>query len=252
MLKVYRRPANAVKNETSPDEEAEFGIDLPTISAPNSSRDVAELHEHHKHYFGDDSSLDSANSTQTSSPSLVPQRRITRPEAERLLLSFRDKAPFFPFVLIPAEATIQSLSKSSPFLLLAILTTAALKDPPLHRQLDHEFRRILSSKVIVEGQKSLDFLQGLLVYIAWYLSLRLRLYSILIRIRYPIHSRPKNNQSFMYMNLAISLTVDLGLDRETPVVNNFNAINTQGLVNNGVFTKAAKRAYLGCYFLSSA
>jgi hypothetical protein len=56
----------------------------------------------------------------------------------------------------------------------------------------------------------------------------------------------------MYMNLAISLTVDLGLDRETPVTNNFGAINTQGLVDNGIFTNAAKRAYLGCYFLSSA
>jgi hypothetical protein len=67
-----------------------------------------------------------------------------------------------------------------------------------------------------------------------------------------VHSRPKNNQSFMYMNLAISLTVDLGLDRETPATNNFGAINTQGLVDNGIFTNAAKKAYLGCYFLSSA
>jgi hypothetical protein len=50
---------------------------------------------------------------------------------------------------------------------LAILTTASREDPQLYCQMNHEFRRVLSSKIIMEGRKSLDFLQGLLVYIAW-------------------------------------------------------------------------------------
>jgi len=56
----------------------------------------------------------------------------------------------------------------------------------------------------------------------------------------------------MYLNLAISLATDLGLDREVPNFSNFNAIRTEGLIENEVFTKASKRAYLGCYYLSSA
>jgi hypothetical protein len=76
-------------------------------------------------------------------------------------------APTFPFVHIPVEATVPSLSRSSPFLLLAILTTASIRDQPLYLQMDYEFRRVLGLKVIVERQKSLDFLQGLLIYIAW-------------------------------------------------------------------------------------
>lgn len=56
----------------------------------------------------------------------------------------------------------------------------------------------------------------------------------------------------MYMNLAISLATDLGLDRELPNLSNFNAIHTEGLIEGEVFTQAAKRAYLGCYYLSSA
>lgn len=70
-------------------------------------------------------------------------------------------------MLIPPDATVQSLARNSPFLLLAILTSSALMDPPLRHQLDQEFRRILSAKVVIDGQKSLDFLQGLLVYLAW-------------------------------------------------------------------------------------
>jgi hypothetical protein len=70
--------------------------------------------------------------------------------------------------------------------------------------------------------------------------------------RYPLHANPKNNQVFMYINLAISLTSDLGLDLELPNLNSFGNISTQGLIEGASFTDAAKRAYLGCYYLSSA
>jgi hypothetical protein len=70
--------------------------------------------------------------------------------------------------------------------------------------------------------------------------------------RYPIHSRPRNNQAFMYLALAISLVVDLGLERETPNMISFNTFSSQGLVEDGLFTSAAKSAYLGCYYLSVA
>lgn len=68
--------------------------------------------------------------------------------------------------------------------------------------------------------------------------------------RYPHHVNPKNNQSFMYMNLAISLVADLGLDQEMPVSSGFNEIDPRGLSDGDDFSKAAKRAYLGTYYLS--
>jgi hypothetical protein len=68
---------------------------------------------------------------------------------------------------IPPDATVPQLSRTSPFLLLAIMNSAAIDDPHLYHQIEHEFKRVLSGKIIVEGKKSLDFLQGLLVYIAW-------------------------------------------------------------------------------------
>jgi hypothetical protein len=100
-------------------------------------------------------------------PAIIERRKVTLDQAENLLRSFRRIAPYFPFVQIPAESTVPSLSRTSPFLLLAILTAASIRDPPLYHQMDHEFRRILSAKVIVEGRKSLDFIQGILVYVAW-------------------------------------------------------------------------------------
>lgn len=67
-----------------------------------------------------------------------------------------------------------------------------------------------------------------------------------------MHSKPKNNQAFIYMNLAISIVVDLGLDREYPNMNELSANSRKELVENSLFTEAGKRAYLGCYYLSSA
>ena len=55
----------------------------------------------------------------------------------------------------------------------------------------------------------------------------------------------------MYVNLAIGLALDLGLERETPNTSSFTIINTQGLIENGVFTQAAKKAYLGSYYISA-
>jgi hypothetical protein len=55
----------------------------------------------------------------------------------------------------------------------------------------------------------------------------------------------------MYMNLAISITVDLGLDKNYPDTSGFSGFSHEGLIENGQFTKSAKRAYLGCYFLLS-
>jgi hypothetical protein len=95
------------------------------------------------------------------------QRSLSIDQAEELLCHFRKMAPLFPFVIIPEDGTVKSLSRTSPFLLLAILASASSNDVQLHNALDHEFRRILSSEVVMRGKKSLDFLQGVLVYTSW-------------------------------------------------------------------------------------
>ncbi len=144
------------------------------MSSPDARQDVEDLHDHHMEVFGDG---DAAYAEQfrnsrcpQPNPARIERRKVTLDEAESLLSSFRQQAPYFPFVQISAESTVPSLSRASPFLLLAILTAASMRDHPLYHQMDHEFKRILSSKVIVEGRKSLDFIQGILVYVAWCVS----------------------------------------------------------------------------------
>jgi hypothetical protein len=171
-----RRPFLAQNNNySSPSSGSGFSIHLPTVSTPDVSDDVAALHQRHKEFFDDEDSsenkplhlLNEDSKSEQGQRSLIQQREVTLSQAEQLLSSFREKAAFFPFVFIPLTATVSSLARTSPFLLLAILTTASRDDPQLYCQMNHEFRRVLSSKIIVEGRKGLDYLQGLLVYITW-------------------------------------------------------------------------------------
>jgi len=165
------RPSGSSNKNISPFGDKDFSLDLPTVASPDTRQDVEDLHEHHLAAFGhtDPKEIEQSHCPKGAPqhPAIIEGRKVTLYQAEELLSSFRHIAPYFPFVQIPADATVPSLSRTSPFLLLAILTTASIRDPPLYHQLDHEFKRILSTKVIVEGRKSLDFVQGILVYVAW-------------------------------------------------------------------------------------
>jgi hypothetical protein len=153
---------------------------------PLDSRDnVSQIHKHHQEAFQKFLPTDNPGtfpvtpattvqtppSTRNDEATLEQgptHRNITIDQAEELLQGFHGMKNFFPFVAVPEEATIKSLSRNSPFLLLAMLCAASVKDIQLVNHLDHEFKRVLSEKIICEGRKSLDFLQGLLVYIAWF------------------------------------------------------------------------------------
>ena len=98
---------------------------------------------------------------------LLDRGIVTVEECDLYLKSFRQMNSYFPFVMINPRATVQSMIQDSPYLLLAVLVTGSLANKSLQITLDKEFRAALSHSVVLHGEKSLDVLQGLLVYIAW-------------------------------------------------------------------------------------
>jgi hypothetical protein len=87
---------------------------------------------------------------------------------EMYLKRFRSLSTYFPFVGLPENWTAQSLISSRPFLVFGILCATCRNNPLLHYRLDIEFKKALSDRVLVRGEASLDLLQGMLVYIAWW------------------------------------------------------------------------------------
>ncbi|OJJ07818.1 hypothetical protein ASPVEDRAFT_155585 [Aspergillus versicolor CBS 583.65] len=121
---------------------------------------------------------------------------INMREADKLLSLFRKRSSYFPFIYIPDSTSAAAMAVHQPFLLLAILTVSSSRTPRLQQQTDERFRRVMSERVIVHGEKGLDYVQGLLVYIAWY----------------PLYLRPLRNQTLQYLQIVSTMISDLGLD----------------------------------------
>lgn len=206
----------------------------------------------------DSSGGGSSHSTMSSPPStgasvsvsnygLKPQFNLD--SAEKLLTTFRVMLKNFPCVCLPPEATVTSLAKSKPFLLLAILSTAsgsgALQGHSLY---DEEFRKILGLKFVAGGERTLEILQGLLIYTAWYVTFHfLCLKPPPDRRRYPFHLRPKSKQAFQYIRMASEILQDLELSEPPPGM----PADGAGAVLTPEQTDGI-RAYLACYYLVSA
>lgn len=88
--------------------------------------------------------------------------------AESYLRAFKTElTPNFPFVIVPRQTSANKLRQEKPFLFLAILASASYESMPLQRSLGAEVKNAISTRMILNGEISLDLLQGLLVYLAW-------------------------------------------------------------------------------------
>ncbi|PTB63251.1 hypothetical protein BBK36DRAFT_1171495 [Trichoderma citrinoviride] len=150
--------------------------------------------------------------------------------AESLLASFHSMLSHFPCIRLDPDASVSLLAASRPFVLLAILAAASGSRSIQGNSLyDEEFRRILGLKFVACGERSLEILQGILIYCAWY----------------PFHIRPRNKQPFRYLCMATEVIHDMGLDRETQA----------GLYHHGAPVTTEQldriRSYLGCFYLAS-
>lgn len=93
---------------------------------------------------------------------------ITLEKAENSLRYFRTTAANSPFVIIPPDTSLDYLRRQKPFLLLTILAMAAIDNIRLQNLLDQEIRDTLGRRVFSSGERSLDLLQGILIYLTWY------------------------------------------------------------------------------------
>ncbi|EED17063.1 conserved hypothetical protein [Talaromyces stipitatus ATCC 10500] len=159
-----------------------------------------------------------------SSTKTFKRPHVTMKEVDEMLQSYHQRNVCFPFVAIPKNTTAEKLCQKWQFLVLSILVISSGENPILQKCLDERFRKVLATRVIMQGEKSLDYVHGLLVYLAWH----------------PTHLRPINNQIFQYLQLAISMIADLDLERKM--------YSTTDPIADKI---VARNTVLGCYFLSA-
>lgn len=137
--------------------------------------ELSQIYEiHHRVFQGqwaEDDLLDKHNNAKpihTAAPdSESGDFKIGMQETDKYLFLFRSRTVYFPFVQAPEGASGACMAVHHPFLLLAILAVCSSQMTSLQRRTDERFRHVLSERIIVNGKKSLDYVQGLLVYVAW-------------------------------------------------------------------------------------
>jgi hypothetical protein len=149
---------------------------------------------------------------------------------------------FFPFVLLSPEESIDSLRQQRPNLYRACIYAGCRRYPVWQRQLAECILRSTGESMLVYGQRSLDLLQSLLVFVSWY--------------QFHGHVNP---QLMNLLHLCMSLVMDLGLGSSSGRAYSSNprtiAGDAERIIHGGplrgVKTNEERRAVLGCYFLMS-
>ncbi|MCJ1393791.1 hypothetical protein MMC18_006667 [Xylographa bjoerkii] len=162
-------------------------------------------------------------------------------EAEQLLRLFRsDLAAHFPFVIVP-DGSVEKLHRLRPVLVMAILVAASFRSLSQQRERAEKLLKYLSLHILLQGEKSLDLLQGLLVFAAWH------------------QCRFSSRSAFTsILQLAAGLVLDLGLnkppatiDRHNLVLSAINGVHGLSAACHQRRTNEERRALLGCFYLTS-
>lgn len=74
----------------------------------------------------------------------------------------------FPCILVPERMDLDQLQRGRPMLLQAMLVVASFQNRPRQAELESIFLKDLGEKFFMQCERSLDLIQGLLVYLTWY------------------------------------------------------------------------------------
>jgi len=157
-------------------------------------------------------------------------------EAEESLDTFRKyMLTFLPFVYLPSGVTAKRLQCLYPFFWYNLMTITC-KQVDRQLMMSDAIKRFVAQKMVIEHEKSLDLLWGLLTFMAW------------------AHNYRKEKPCFSVLaSLAKSLVYDFGLnkppkDAHVPVCP-LGKIGPPPLLKEK--TIAERRAVLSCFLLTS-
>lgn len=162
---------------------------------------------------------------------------ISIDDAEHLVAFFiHELASFFPLVVLPSVTTAAQLRQSKPILFLSVIAAASISvDAALASVLNREMIRLYAERFFIEGEKSLELVQALLVMIVFY---------------FPPGS-PLKLQFYQYTHIASTMALEIGLATKRRVSKKKSDRKSSKHEPHDEHLAEQARAVLGCYHLSS-
>ncbi|KAJ6144379.1 hypothetical protein N7470_008274 [Penicillium chermesinum] len=158
---------------------------------------------------------------------------ITLDDAEQLVAFFiQEQSSIFPMVMFPQTTTAAHLRQAKPVLFLSVITAAAISiDSGLAAVLSREMVRLYADRFFIEGEKSLELVQAVILMIIYYLPPR----------------SPLRLQFYQYTHIAATMALEIGLATKRRVSKKSD--RKQAIYDESLAEQA--RAVLGCYHLGS-
>ncbi|KAF3394628.1 Transcriptional regulator WAR1 [Penicillium rolfsii] len=178
----------------------------------------------------------SPDSNRTPPEDVVDRGIISLEDAEQLVAFFiHELASFFPLVVFPTSTTAAQLRQTKPILFLSVISAAAISiDAGLAGVLNREMVRLYAERFFIEGEKSLELVQALLIMIIFY---------------YP-PSSPLKLQFYQYTHIASTMALEIGLATKRRVSKKKSDRKSRHEPYDELLAEQA-RAVLGCYHLGS-
>jgi hypothetical protein len=96
-----------------------------------------------------------------------PWMPATQRQADEQLALFRDQyLQCFPCIYLPPEMTSDQLREEKPFSWFTIMMMSC-QTSSLQFGMGALWQKIISQKIIVEHEKDIDLLQGMVIFLAW-------------------------------------------------------------------------------------
>lgn len=144
-------------------------------------------------------------------------------DATNLLTEYHDLwGAIFPFIIVPPDMSSENIRDKRPFLWKGIMLTACFFDAARQTRLGSELLSDIARAAVVEGVKTLDLLQGMLLLIAWY--------------QYAVKGHQLTNLLFLARSMCVNLS-SLSCD---PLPSDARYLQLDPL-----------RAYAGTYYLNT-
>lgn len=166
---------------------------------------------------------------------VVDRGIISLDDAEQLVAFFvHELSTIFPLVMLPAGTTAAQLRQTKPVLFLSVISAAAISiDAGLATVLNREMVRLYAERFFIEGEKSLELVQALLLMIIFYLP----------------PGSPLKLQFYQYTHIASTMALEIGLAAKRRVTKK-KADRRKSEPHDEHLAEQA-RAVLGCYHLGS-
>ncbi|KAJ5788511.1 hypothetical protein N7457_003501, partial [Penicillium paradoxum] len=170
-------------------------------------------------------------------PDVIDRGIISLEDAEQLVAYYiHELVSLFPLVVLPSNTTAAQLRQTKPVLFLSVIAaTAICVDAGVAAVLNREMVRLYAERFFIEGEKSLELVQALLLMIIFYLP----------------PASPLKLQLYQYTHIASTMALEIGLANKRRVSNKSDRKGNKQDPYDMLFAEQA-RAVLGCYHLGSS